>query len=1440
MLHDCDDTTTMIERTFQDLPDSRNDGDAQDTLAIWGWSRGFSWNDLLQSKRILLVSEAGTGKTYECRDRAARLWRAEEPAFFVALDELANAELPDLLDPDQITRLEAWRAAQSDMATFFLDSIDELRLTHRAFARALKRLRAGIGNRLHRVRIVLTTRPIPFDEQCVRDLLPVSPGSSSKSKEDEFAAIAMGGHQEPRGIESEDRPPVWRAVTLLPLSDEQIVAFSRAQGVDDPERLLEDLQHRNAQEFARRPQDLIELCADWRVHQRVRTHREQVEANVRIKLLPREDRPELAELSGDQAIDGASRLALATQVTRRLTIRHSAEADVNGEEAALDPAIILSDWDPNVRKALLERPLFGFASYGRVRFHHRSVAEYLAAQRLLRLRERGMPFRSLERLLFVETRGRTIVRPSRRPVAAWLALQEPGIFELLRDKDPAVLLNEGDPGSLTQSQRNQALRAFTDRYGSGGWRGLQVPGIQVYRFASPELADEIQRIWDRGVENPDVRKVLINLVGAGRIDACADIAFAVTQDIKAPVVERMMALDALIALNDNRVSTVAARIADGDDLWPDQAAQGAIIRLFPQHLLIGQLCQALQWTARTSHRGDDLVWQLPRQIMRSNLDRPALEELRDGLVSLVSEGLDWHREWGQITSDRSHLCSALAATCERGLGFVQDDKWLHACVLAVRLHDRDHCNEEPIRTLRDQLGNLDADDNARLFWVSDTLMQSVAKINDPWERLARMTVNGGSVQLRPGRDWNWVRDALGETTHDTGTRAMLLEAAIRLVPDCCTRQEHYVDLKCRVADHPEFIDRIDDWVKTSSNIERQQRRWKTKDANRQKTEERRKTQAYSSWIAFWREVADHPEDAFSSEKSDNTAWNLWRAMRRDGDNSRSSGWNRRFMEEQFGHETADRLRLALMQVWRNEYPTLPSERPEDQRNIGSEIWQLGLAGIYSEAEDPDWAHQLSETDACRAVRYAPVELNGLPQWMEALAEGHPAAVDKTLGHELSWELRQPPSAHSYSQLLQGIFHAPEGVAKLFLPHLESWLHAGADIVSDARNAPDMAARIRQVTQVLWRHGDDVAQSKLLETAHQRLKQQVPPGPLAVWLATVMRLDPATGIKMLEDRVSAIAPAEQSDAVKWMASLFGDQEDTIDLSDPRLTPQLLLRLVRLAYQHVRVADDAQHTGSYVPDVRDNAERARNNIVTALLNTTGEDGRSAKLEMADDPLCAHFKDRILEMTAERWAREIDTAAFDEVQAAALDRSGEAPASTKEVMFAIMKDRLSDLDELLLRDDSPREAWAGISVERVMRRQIARELRYAANAIYTVDQEAVTGEEKETDIRLRSTVSSQEAVIEIKLGDKKYWSARKLRETIQDQLVSKYMMAENCRAGALMVTLATDRKWRHPDENRNICADELLALLRAEAERVQAAHQGGILIHVHFLDLRPPVAF
>lgn len=397
-----------------------------------------------------------------------------------------------------------------------MDSIDELNLTHGNFSQALKRLDKSLEGQLTRVRVVITTRPVPVDRALIQQCLPIPSPSEAEPTAEEFADAVMD-----RKKQQDETPKTraWRSVGLIPLSTTQMREFAILQNVSDPDALLNDVRLRDAEEFAQRPQDLIELCSDWREHQRIRTHLKQVETNVATKLKSRTDRKERAQLSQDKAIEGASRLALAAMLTKKLTLRYSAESDsVQASEAALDASKILPDFDEGERATLLERPLFGFASYGRVRFHHRSVVEYLAARRLESLCARGVAISAIKRLIFTETaQGERTVRPSMRPVAAWLALSHNIIFDAIVAIDPAVVLDHGDPQSLTPTQRIKALEAYAGRYGGGGWRGLNTPRIQVHRFASPELADTVSRLWRGDIENPEVRQLLLKIIGAGRI-----------------------------------------------------------------------------------------------------------------------------------------------------------------------------------------------------------------------------------------------------------------------------------------------------------------------------------------------------------------------------------------------------------------------------------------------------------------------------------------------------------------------------------------------------------------------------------------------------------------------------------------------------------------------------------------------------------------------------------------------------------------------------------------------------------------------------------------------------------------------------------------------------------------------------------------------------------
>jgi len=279
------------------------------------------------------------------------------------------------------------------------------------------------------------------------------------------------------------------------------------------------------------------------------------------------------------------------------------------------------------------------------------------------------------------------------------------------------------------------------------------------------------------------------------------------------------------------------------------------------------------------------------------------------------------------------------------------------------------------------------------------------------------------------------------------------------------------------------------------------------------------------------------------------------------------------------------------------------------------------------------------------------------------------------------------------------------------------------------------------------------------------------------------------------------------------------------------------LARLAYRHVRVEDDIIHEGTYSPGPRDWAQIGRDALIGALLDSNGAEAWAIKLEMVKDPLFAHFRDRLALLAREKAAEEADGGVLTESEVETLDRYGEAPPATRDDMFAVLVDRLDDLDDLLLQDVSPRTAWAAIKDEKVMRQQISLQLRNAATQIYTVDQEAVTADEKETDIRLRVALSGQQGTIELKIGEN--WSGRALRDTIKNQLVAKYMAAESCRSGCLLVTVASDRSWEHPDTGEMLDINGLRAMLNAEAAKVVDELGGYVRVAAKVLDLRPRLA-
>jgi hypothetical protein len=1020
-----------------------------------------------------------------------------------------------------------------------------------------------------------------------------------------------------------------------------------------------------------------------------------------------------------------------------------------------------------------------------------------------------------------------------RPVAAWLALTCDSVFDHIVALDPAVVLEHGDPRSLSPPQRIKALEAYVDRYGAGGWRGLSTPQIQVHRFASPELADTINHLFSSDIENPEVRELLLRIIGAGKITACADIAYGIATDRERTLHERSLAIEALLQLDDPRLESLAHSLETDAVRWPDAVARRTMIDLFPTYLPIPRIVKILGRVKEAPSTIGDLNYRLPRAIETVNLSPDYLNELRQALFDLIVEGATWEPDkFPHLRTKRPDLMTAHIAACRRqGSDGVRTEQWIASGLLAVRLFKDEYSEREGMTYVRSALADLAPDAREAAFWAEDAFLERLHRSKDAWQRVFDVSERGG-IQLNTEKDGTWIRKRLSDLKEPIDHREMMLMIEMNVLRRNESNRRNFLEsLKPFVADAPRLVAIIDDRLKPQEGAA-EFRRMQSQHEKRTKQIGRKAAKAHASWVTFWREIERTPSLAFAADRAEHTAWNLWQAVERSGNESRASGWNRRFIEAQFGKNVADRLREAMMTAWRKDKPTLRSERAEHNRETFLVKWQFGLAGISAEAEDPNWAKRLSEEEVALACRYAPIELNGFPSWLESLAIEHPTAVDRVIGGELTISLRESQGS-SYSMFLQNVSHASAIVAALFTPRIRPWLMDLAKIDSVPNNQAS-EQNLRQAVEIIMKAGNDDDRRFIETVAAERLSKGLSVPFARLWLPSILRLNPAAGVAFLEAGLEQSAISTTGTGAELFASLFDSDHMSVDLSASGFTPQLLLRLARIAYQYVQIRDDVRHEGVHTVGKRERAERGRSAVTSALFAKTGVEAWAAKLEMANDPLFAHFKDRAIALAHESAAEEADSVALTEGEFSVLDKSGEAPPSTTQAIFALMRDRLDDIDDLLLQDESPREAWANITDEHVMRREIARELRNAAKQTYIVDQESVTADEKETDIRLRSTSSRQIGTIELKLGDGR--SGSDLFNTINDQLLTKYMAADECRAGCLLVTIAKERNWDHPKTGKQINFDQLMIVLSEECERLSQELGGEVKLMAKGLNLCP----
>ena len=888
-------THTLVERSFRDVTAKEmDDPELLTSMESFGLGAGLVWSKLLERDRILILSAAGAGKTFECQSQAKRLFADDEAAFFFTLEGLSTSEPEALLGRSELQRLKSWLRDGHSTAYFFLDSIDELKLSQGDFRGALRKLGNLIDGQLHRAKIIVTSRPLPVDLEAFRSELPAQEKKQNDeieiSKDDRFRNLISGDLQrenrknnQKKNLDGEENDI--RIVALTPLSNNQIKQIVELQGATNSIELLAEIDRKRAWELARRPQELIEICSYWKEHGALGNRAQQVEDDIKSKLREVGSRKRHAKLSDVRALEGAERLALAIIITRKRTIRFSDfSLDDIEQEAAVDPSTILSDWSETERAELLQRPLFGFASYGRVRFHHRSAAEFLAAKKLNRLVNEGhMPRKALFRLMFGQRYGEKLIFPSMRSVAAWLALENEVVRDEVLAREPEALMDDGDPESFSVSTRNMILSTYVERYKKSDWRGVRIPYPQVMRFAAPELSSSVRQLWAQKIDSPEVKELLVDLIQTGQMADCIDIANSVARDPKAFRNDRITAIAALVEMNEaGSLKKLVEAIIDPSQAWPSGVKEGIIESLFPKHATVEQFVKLLSQIEVKKHRVGGANWLLPRLISEMKLADEELTKLRQALAELIRSGICKSDTWPHYTSKYRHYSPALAALClvEINQTGAASFDLIRSAVLASRFKENEYGDEKPTQDLINWFQSVEPSLRKSIYLAESEFCIAHVSAKDVEDFVYNVTY-GGIFRSLEVEDFSW----LMELCQDDEKPQMTRDSAFRDVrffvrDDGKLINKRVTAMRTAAADNPTWQKILDDWLTPA----KRDLDWKKTEAKYAKEREVRKAkerEAVATWEDWRKRVLADPDTYFSETKNDRVVWDFYEVLSRD-------------------------------------------------------------------------------------------------------------------------------------------------------------------------------------------------------------------------------------------------------------------------------------------------------------------------------------------------------------------------------------------------------------------------------------------------------------------------------------------------------------------------------------------------------------------------------
>ncbi|MGN8248323.1 NACHT domain-containing protein [Pseudomonas sp. SMSB3] len=1187
-----------------------------------------TWAQLFDEYRVVILAEAGAGKTYELEGAARRLKDQGKAAFFIRIEDLSE-QFEQAFEVGSAEAFLSWQAS-SDEGWFFLDSVDEIRLTAaRVFEQALRNFAGRVGLACNRAHIYVSSRPYAWrpqrDRTLLEAILPFHADMITLEGEQEEPSVSLIADQVTAqrftAHTNEEPLPTLNVYQMTALSAEDIRTFAECSEVPNSSTFLHELERSNLFTLAQLPFDLRDLIHAWKTDQVLGSRLNILEQSVTRQLSQAELSTPSLTLTRLQ--DGAQLLAIAVVLTGVANVR--LQATTTGE--GIDPMVLLPEWSAAELHALLTSGLFGEPVYGEVRFRHREVRELLAARWIHQQLGTDTNRNEIENWMFRSRYGLTVLSARLRPLLPWLVLFDERIRERVIAHYPEVVVEGGDAAALPLIERETTLKRVIEQITDprASLRGLD--NSAIVRIATPELEPFTLQLIEKHFEDDRVMFILGRLVWQGKMTQSLAPLSRIAADPQRGHYARLVAVRAVGCLADNeRLNELWRAILDSGGEIPRTVFAELVAYAPPQKASIDLILETLARSVDYKrYDSSGLAGNLTDFVNRlagcsESTSADDLHAFASGLLTYLQKKP--HLERGECELSKAYYwLMPIALRCVEHLIAKRAPAAMSSTTLRVLA-----AAPELMQWHGSELGDIKGalttlvpawpELNDALFWrcIEDCRTRQARRnqsLKDDWlvsyswhfwafaaDSFPRIL---DWVRQRPLEDDQFVALARAyRTFNDHGKPTLWREQLLATTHGHAALQETLLALLNPKPD-PTLV-----------RFQEQERKYRRQHARQQKRESNQWTH-FVERLKAKPDLVRHPPGLQPSEVS-NFQFHLMEHIRdASGSSTQLDGSDWSALIPEFGLAVAEAYRDAAIAFWRAYQPTLRSEGAEPN-SIPAAV-MFGLTGLAIELQNHEHIAKLDAREAESALRYALFELNGFPFWFDSFCRQHLPEATAFFYREIDWELStSQPEQRSFYVLHDVVYHAPV-LHSTLAPLLKQWLMNHQVLNLEC---------LRYSRRIIG--NDNLPAAEIAGLAFDKISNPATPGEqLPVWYAVRTDADPTLSLPALKTALRKLSrAAAERFGETFSVELLGGRRDAVLSIGGFNSPTYLKELYLLMHSVIRVKNDLNRAGGgvYSPTVRDDAQDARERLFGMLQEQSSEITYRAILELAEKHPVQHF--------------------------------------------------------------------------------------------------------------------------------------------------------------------------------------------------------------------------